>query len=1581
MSKFVDERVVEMQFDNQKFEQNAQRTLSTLDKLKQSLNLSGASKGLEDVGRAAQGINLSGLSGAAETVQAKFSALGVMGVTALANITNSAVNAGKRIVSALTIDPIKTGFSEYETQINAVQTILANTSSKGTTIDDVNKALDTLNAYADKTIYNFTEMTRNIGTFTAAGVELDTATSAIQGIANLAAVSGSTSQQASTAMYQLSQALASGTVKLQDWNSVVNAGMGGQVFQDALKRTAKVMGKNVDALIKKNGSFRESLKDGWVTTEVLTETLNQFTMCAEEGTKEWNEYKKSLKEKGYTEEQAEEILKMGKTATEAATKVKTFTQLWDTLKEAAQSGWTQSWEIIVGNFEEAKTLLTEVSDTIGSMIGDSANARNEMLQGWKDLGGRTALIDSVRNAFRGVMGVVTPIKEALNDIFPPITSKQLFNLTEGLKKFTEKLKISETTATNIKRTFKGVFAIFDVGVTAVKAIAKGFFDLVGVIAPAGNGILAFTANIGDGLVKFSEFIKSSDVFNKSIQFIVKSVTFLTSKFSSFISFIKEKFQVPGMEVFRAILDRISVRMEQVKNTAVAMKDGVVSAAKAMGSAFKEVGILDMLVGVWEVVKKISGGLIDALGKAFGGLASKLSNINFDGILDLINGLSLSGIAAAMLKFTKGSKEAGGAFGGFGDILDNVVEILGGVKDTLEAYQTQLKAGTLIKIASAIGILAASIFVISLIDSNKLTSSLAAIGGLFGELIAAMTIFGKISGPSKDAIKSCGVMISMSVSVAILATAMKKIGELDLNGVIKGLTGVAGLVGIVIAAAKLMRGQDSTITKFSGQMILMSVAVGALSRVAKYLSTFSWEELGKAGAGLTGIITVLVAAAKIMDSESRAITKFGGQMILMSAAVGALAGVAKLLSTFSWEELGKAGAGLAGIISMLVMAAKIMNSETSAITKFGGQMVVMSIAVGALTGVAKVLSAFSWEELGKAGAGLFGMITMLTAAAKIMNGDSASITKFGGQMVVMSVAIGALTVVAKQLSAFSWEELGKAGVGLLGIIAMLVAASKLMAVGGAGSVLGAGQMLIMSAAIAVFAGSMKLIAGIKVGSIIKGLLSLIATFAILGVTGLVLAPIAPILVVLAGSVALLGAAMAGVGIGVMAFAAGLGALATVGAAGATAIVGALTIIVTGIAGLIPALVHTLDEALVALCGLIIHGAPAIAMAISAVLVAILATITATIPPLLKCIEVLLTALLNFLVSFTPKLVDAGMKLLLGLLQGIADNIEQIVVVAVDIVTSFIDGIASKLPDVVDSGLNLMISFINSMADGIRNNVDATLDAIDNLMDSLIYAVVAWFKHSRENGKELINKMIEGLKSKFKEAKNAAKDIISDMIAGVKEKFESFKQAGKDLISGFIQGVKNKASSVVEAAKGVVSDALQAAKNLLGIHSPSTEFAEVGEYSDLGIIVGLKRFAGKVADTAKEVGSGALEAMKDSISGAAGVFGSDLDTTPTIRPVLDLSDVKSGARNIGTMLSTRRTLSINTNNVGSVASSMNRLQNMRESNEFVSAINGLRKDLSDMPRNTYIIDGVTYDDGSNIANAVQTLVRHTMVGRRA
>lgn len=406
MSREIDQRVVELQFDNANFERNAKESISTLDKLKEKLNFKRTGEGLKELEDRVAKFTMKPLEDAVEGVRVKFTLLDNFVWNFFDRISNKILDVGKNLVSAFTIDPIKTGFQEYETQINAVQTILANTQSKGSTLDDVNEALDKLNKYADLTIYNFTEMTRNIGTFTAAGVGLQDATDAIQGIANLAAVSGSTSQQASTAMYQLSQALSAGSLKLQDWNSVVNAGMGGEVFQNALKQTAREYGIAVDSIIEKAGTFRESLKDGWITSEVLTTTLKKMTVTGAD------EYLAKLTgisqqhiaamheeaassadmEKGFrdlarelaatgkvTEEQAYQLLNMSTTAQDAATKVKTFSQLMDTLKEAAQSGWTQTWELIVGDFGEAKELFTFLSDTFSGLINESSDARNAIV--------------------------------------------------------------------------------------------------------------------------------------------------------------------------------------------------------------------------------------------------------------------------------------------------------------------------------------------------------------------------------------------------------------------------------------------------------------------------------------------------------------------------------------------------------------------------------------------------------------------------------------------------------------------------------------------------------------------------------------------------------------------------------------------------------------------------------------------------------------------------------------------------------------------------------------------------------------------------------------------------------------------------------------------------------------------------------------------------------------------------------------------------------------------------------------------------------------------------------------------------
>ena len=1278
MSTTVDERVVEMRFDNKQFEQNIQTSLSSLDKLKKSLNLEGAAKGLETVNDAANKCsgNMSPLSNAVETVRVRFSALEVMAITALQNITNSALAAGKNLVSAFTIDPIKSGFEEYETQINAVQTILANTSSKGTTLDQVNNALDELNHYADMTIYNFTEMTRNIGTFTAAGVDLDTSVAAIKGIANLAAVSGSNSQQASTAMYQLSQALAAGTVKLQDWNSVVNAGMGGQVFQDALKETAKVHGIAIDEMIKDEGSFRETLSKGWLTSDILTETLAKFTGDLNED---------QLRTMGYTDDQIKSIIEMGKTANDAATKVKTFTQLFDTLKEAAQSGWTQSWEIIVGDFEEAKELLTEVSDTFSAVINASADARNKMLQDWKDLGGRTMMIEAVKNVFEGLVSVAKPVREAFNEIFPPMTGKQLAEITERIRDLTAKFKMGEESSKNLKNTFKGVFAVLDIVGQAFKAVAGGIGELIGLFLPAGNGVLSLTGSFGEYLVKLDETVKKTDVFGKAVSTVVDivktAIMFVKTageKVKEFGKTAGEKFDFPGFELFHSFLERVHDRMAQIGDGAGKMKSGVIVAFEMMGEALEKCKFLKVMEALWTAVKVIAGGIADAVGTMMGTLAEKLGDTDFSGVLDVLNSIAVGGIALSISKFLKSVTEP---LEGLNGVLEGVTGILDGVRGCFEAYQTNLKAGTLLKIGAAIALLAGSIVAISLIDSDKLSASLGAITVLFANLLGAMAIFNKISSDTGKVSKACTAMIAMSVAVSILAGALKKVSDLDWGELARGLIGITGLTTIVVASSKAMASGQKQVMKGATSLIIFGAAIKILASACKDLSKLQWDELGR---GLTGVGVLFGEIAVFLR-----VAKFNGKMISTATGIVILAAAMKVLTSackdfgqMEWSEIGKGLAGIGGLLAELAVFtnlagnAKHVMSTGVALTAIGAAMKIFASAV-------KDFAQLQWDELGRGLTAIGGALAEVAIAVNLMPKNMIGI---GTGLVIVG---GALEIIANCMSKFGgmqWEEIGRGLTVMGGALAELSISLNFMK----GTLGGSAALLVASAALAVLAPVLSILGALSWEAIAKGLISIAGAFTIIGVAGAVLTPLVPTILALSGAFALIGVGVLTIGAGLLAAGTGLSALAigftalaTAGAAGATAIVAALTVIVTGIASLIPAVLTKVGEGLIAICKVIAAGAPAIGEAVKSVILTLIDVFVSCVPQLADGALQLVVGVLEALVTYTPQIVDLAFKFLIGILEGIASNLPSLIKAGIDVLMAFFAGIVDALSG-IDTG---------------------------------------------------------------------------------------------------------------------------------------------------------------------------------------------------------------------------------------------------------------------------------------------------------
>lgn len=1438
MSTTVDERVVEMRFDNKQFEQNIQTSLSSIDKLKRSLNLEGAAKGLETVNDAAQKCNMSPLTNAVETVRVRFSALEVMAITALQNITNSALAAGKNLVSAFTVDPIKSGFEEYETQINAVQTILANTSSKGTTLDQVNNALDELNHYADMTIYNFTEMTRNIGTFTAAGVDLDTSVAAIKGIANLAAVSGSNSQQASTAMYQLSQALAAGTVKLQDWNSVVNAGMGGQVFQDALKETAKVHGIAIDEMIKDEGSFRETLSKGWLTSDILTETLAKFTGDLNED---------QLRTMGYADDQIKSIMEMGKTANDAATKVKTFTQLFDTLKEAAQSGWTQSWEIIVGDFEEAKELLTEVSDTFSAVINASADARNKMLQDWKDLGGRTMMIEAVKNVFEGLVSVAKPVREAFNEIFPPMTGKQLAEITERIRDLTAKFKMGEESSKNLKNTFKGVFAVLDIVGQAFKAVAGGVGELIGLFIPAGNGVLSLTGSFGEYLVKLDETVKKTDVFGKAVSTVVDivntAITFVKTageKVKEFGKAAGEKFDFPGFELFHSFLERVHDRMAQIGDGAGKMKSGVIVAFEMMGEALEKCKFLKVMEALWTAVKVIAGGIADAVGTMMGTLAEKLGNADFSGVLDILNSIAVGGIALSVSKFLKSVTEP---LEGLNGVLEGVTGILDGVRGCFEAYQTNLKAGTLLKIGAAIALLAGSIVAISPIDSDKLSASLGAITVLFANLLGAMAIFNKISSDTGKVSKACTAMIAMSVAVSILAGALKKVSDLDWGELARGLVGIAGLTTIVVASSKAMASSQKQVMKGATSLIIFGAAIKILASACEDLSKLQWDELGR---GLTGVGVLFAEIAVFLR-----VAKFNGKMIstatgivILSAAMKVLASACKDFGQMEWSEIGKGLAGIGGLLAELAVFTNLAGNAKHVMST-GVALIAIGAAMKIFASAVKDFGQLQWDEIGRGLTAMGGALAEVAIAVNLMPKNMIGI---GTGLVIVG---GALETIANCMSKFGgmqWEEIGRGLTVMGGALAELAISLNFMK----GTLGGSAALLVASGALAVLAPVLSILGALSWEAIAKGLISIAGAFTIIGVAGAVLTPLVPTILALSGAFALIGVGVLTIGAGLLAAGTGLSALAigftalaTAGAAGATAIVAALTVIVTGIAGLIPAVLTKVGEGIIAICKVIAAGAPAIGEAVKAVVLTLIDVFVSCVPQLADGALQLVVGVLAALVTYMPQIVDLAFKFLIGILDGIASNLPSLIKAGVDVLVAFFAGIVDALRGIDTGALLKGIAGI-----GLLSAIMLALSATASLVPGAMVGILGMGAVVAEMALVLaavgLLSKLPGLSWLIGEGGKLLQGIgtaIGQFVGGIVGGFMSgvssqFPQIGADLstfmnnVQPFLQGASQIQPSMMDGVKALAETVLilTAADILQGLTSWLTGGSSLSKFGE-------------------------------------------------------------------------------------------------------------------------------------------------------
>lgn len=448
MSRTIDERVVEMQFQNDQFERGIKQSTKSLKNLKESLKLDDSAESTRKLGKAfddLSSVSLSGLDTALQTAGRGFNAFETIATSALATVTSQVTAYATNIAKSLSIDQITEGFSKYEEIIGSTKTIMAAT---GKTADEVQEKLDKLNWFTDETSYNMSDMTNNIGKFTSAGIDLDKSVDAMMGIANWAAVSGQNASAAARAMYNISQAIGVGSMKLMDWRSIENANMATQEFKQTAIDTAIAMGK----LVKVNGkvmtsnkkttvtaqNFSDTLSKQWFTSDVLIATLRKYSdytnqvydMCQTEG----------ILASEAMDRLSDSTDELGKKSFEAAQQSKTFKDSLDATKDAVSSQWMHTFQYIFGNIDEAIALWTKVTEVLWDVFAASGETRNEILKFWHDNGGRSSLLSAFQNLYDIISAITDIADQAFKSIIPPMTGERLVELTQRFEALTLRIK-------------------------------------------------------------------------------------------------------------------------------------------------------------------------------------------------------------------------------------------------------------------------------------------------------------------------------------------------------------------------------------------------------------------------------------------------------------------------------------------------------------------------------------------------------------------------------------------------------------------------------------------------------------------------------------------------------------------------------------------------------------------------------------------------------------------------------------------------------------------------------------------------------------------------------------------------------------------------------------------------------------------------------------------------------------------------------------------------------------------------------------------------------------------------------------
>lgn len=1243
--------------------------------------------------------------------------------------------------------------------------------------------------------------------------------------------------------------------------------------------------------------------------------------------------------------------------------------------EQAKEVWTQFgddlWEIFGRGTESILEVLKAWREL--EEFGETQGTRSALFESLHML---VATLFDVDYRFKSIAKV---IHDAWDEIFPSSVEESALHLANAIIWFTEKVNNFQAFISrnydSLKNIFKGIFGMVKLLktlviaplktiITLVKAFTGGAGDsLVTLFGDIGSAVYefsdkwsekigAFFERINNGIIAvrnfFDELSNSASVGNSfksaigtfetafeefkngniakgiatALFYIKTLIGDAREKFIQFVDTVKSSksglvdfFKSPTTlgEKFHKVLIVINDALKKLIDKIKSLKQAE-GPFKKFADFFKNIG--KILAAVWSVVKEIIGGLVSKFNesmnlKSVADISTILKNV-----LKIIKAGGLIAIITNVLKiFNKAGKT-------IDTVKESISKLFGSLSDAIGAWKNTQNVKTIKEVATSLLILAAALFILASIKTDKLIIGVAVMGTMLFIINKFLKSFAKTATEFVKYKAAAKMIAKIGIAMLFLALAVKVMGSLDWKTLAKGVGGISILFLVISVFMKSLQKVDPMAVKSTGTMLTkMALAIRILIWSVERLGKMSLKDLVKGIGGIAALMLMMGLFIKTVSKNAflagNDLKKAGAMMVLMAAGMVLFSIAVKRMGSINVKTLAKGIAAMGAIFLEIGIFMKLL--------KKSGNM---------------ISTAFS--------------LILLATAMNIMY---YAVRNFG-DMPVENVVQGLIAT----------------GVAL----AEFVLALKF--INSEDVIAKAGAIAIIAAALLILVPAIEAFGALDPGEVVTALLTIAGVMAIFVVSMYALEPIAPILITAAGAFALFGAAILAIGVGVMALSLGLlmlipvageavaligaviaaivagipGFIAAIGAgivelilliaASADAIIAAIVMVVSGvILGLIalapqlfelisiiiggvldiliqhtPAFLEWLGMLISGLLQILNDNTPAFFTWIGELINGLFDIIDTVIPRVFNTIGILIDGLIELLNERIPDLVDAVLNLLVAIMQSLADHVEDFVYAALDFIAGFIRGIADGIPDVIDAAFKLVIAFIDGLADAISNNNEALFDAIDKLLWAVIDAIVNFFKHAWGNikkaGSDLMESgFVQGIRDKFDKIKKAVSDIVDKIKNWFKEKWETMKEIGGNLVEGLGEGLKSTAANIKDKVADVGEKVTGWFKDVFGIHSPSRVFAEIGEYNMMGLAKGFVDNENLTETAAEKVGEDTLDAFGKIMSQVSDMVDDDMDLTPTITPVLDMSQIQNGSRSLDSYFGNA--------NVGLTASSYN------------------------------------------------------------